>query len=84
MAVSVPLRRQIKILKLMIGRASHLARRLYSPVTELVPNHVLYHLLAQWVKLQLLQLQNKRKKGGVGRTWAREHLRLISVLRSKY
>lgn len=46
-AVSIPLRRQIKIIKLMIGRASHVARPSYCPVTESVTSHVLYHLLAQ-------------------------------------
>ena len=35
----------------MIGRASHVARPSYCPVTELVTSHVLYHLLAQRVKL---------------------------------
>lgn len=50
-AVSIPLRRQFKIIiKLMIGRASHVARPSYCPVTELVTSHVLYHLLAQRVK----------------------------------
>lgn len=31
-----------------------------------------------------LQLQKGTKKGGLGRTWAREHLRLILVLRNKH
>lgn len=35
----------------MIGRASYMARPPYCPVTQLVTSHVLYHLLAQWVKL---------------------------------
>lgn len=35
----------------MIGRASHMARPSYCPVTELVTSHVLYHSLAQRVKL---------------------------------
>lgn len=65
-AVSIPLRRHIKIIKLMIGRASHMARPSYCPVTELVTSRILYHLLAQrfnCARFQLfLQLQNKLKK----------------------
>lgn len=75
----------------MIGRASHMARPSYCPVTELVTSHVLYHSLAQRVKLCKIsaissitkQTLKKKKKGGLGRTWAREHLRLILVLRNK-
>lgn len=36
-----------QIVKLMIGRASHVARPSLCPVTESLTSHVLYHLLAQ-------------------------------------
>lgn len=60
----------------MIGRASHVDRPSYCPVTELVTSHVLYHSLAQRVKLCKISaissitkqtLKNKKKKRRLGK-----------------
>lgn len=76
-------------MKLMIGRASSVARPPYCPVTGSGPSHSPVPLAGsegetvQDFSYFFSLKKKKKKKGGLGRTWAREHLRLILVLRNK-